>query len=196
LRFSQLAPLPTASDALGFLQPNQPNPGLTGLLAAYDADVLVLVRGDQWSIWGLPFRVGGQLPLNRRILLPDVLAETLAMAAQWPMARGRNVISVYGAINLADFAGVQTALRGLPEVNQLQLLQTSADHLLFAVANPLTIAFDAALTVDAHFADMSRSNILPASVWEARRLAGLMRAKLWQMPIDLPAAAPSPNSIN
>lgn len=196
LRFSLLAPLPSADEAIHLLQPQQVNVGLAGLLAAYEADVLVLLKGESWTVWGLPFVISGTLPSDQREALGDVLAEVLASAQQWPMARGWNVISVYGATSFGDFASVQSALQALPEVSQLQLIQAAPDRLFFAVANPLSAAFDDGMKAEPRLPALGHVAGLPDRLWQAQRLAGVIGARLWQpempaTPSTLDTAPPS-----
>lgn len=185
---SPLAPLPAANEALAFLVPGQPHPGLPGLLSAYEADVLVLLKGDEWTLWGLPVVQSGRLPSGRTDLLPDVIAEVVAASQQWPMARGRSVVQVYGVSGLADFAGTQAALQALPGARQTQLLRAMPDRLVFALPASAITGIQAALMNEPHLPVQAVVMPgLPSRVAEARVLAGAVMSRLWLAESPAPA---------
>lgn len=181
LRFSRLAPAPTAFDVLNVLAAGKDNSALGSLLNTYEADVLVLLKkGREWTVLGLPFPQQGQLPQGHLDILPDMLAEVMASAWHWPMAAGRTLVPVYGVNNIADFANVQRALQSVAGVRQLKLVQITPDHLLFAVSAPDPQSLDTALSADARFAMMKQQAGLPERLVKARLLAGILAARLWQ----------------
>lgn len=185
---SLLAPLPSANEALAFLVPGQPHPGLPGLLSAYEADVLVLLKGDEWTLWGLPVVQSGRLPPGRTDLLPDVIAEVVAAAQQWPMAQGWNVVRVHGVAGLADFAGVQSALQALPGARQARLLRVSPDRLVFSVPPSAAGGMQAALMNEPRLpAQRMVMPGLPPRVAEAQWLAGTVMSRLWLAENPAPA---------
>lgn len=185
------APLPAAEEAIAFLAPGslpagslapgKEHPGLAGLLAAYGADVLVVLRGRQWVLWHPDYRRQGVLPGAGLDLLPDVLAETVAAEQQWPEARGRAVVQVNGAGRLADFAGVQAALQALPGAQQVQLLRVGPGQLWFALSAPQGQALASALEGELRLPSArQKPMVLPALVREAYRLACPLSMRLWR----------------
>lgn len=210
-------PLPGAEAALSFLAPakavsdsvppSSTHPGLPGLLAAYGADVLVLLHGQQWALWHPAYRRQGILPAAGLDLLPDILAETVAAAQQWPEARSREVVQVSGIGGLADFAAVQVALQALPGAQQVQLIRAGQGQLWFALSAPSGSALGLALDGEPRLAPVRQKPLpLPSSLKEARWLACPLQMRVWEpravtkLPgaaaasVQLPAApiAPSP----
>lgn len=187
------APLLNAEEAIAFLAPASGNvpasslapgkehPGLAGLLAAYSADVLVVLRGKQWVLWHPDYRRQGLLPGAGLDLLPDVLAETVAAEQQWPEARGRAVVQVNGASRLADFAGVQAALQALPGAQQVQLIRVGPGQLWFALSAPQGQALALALDGELRLPSARQKPVaLPSLVREAYRLACPLFMRLWR----------------
>lgn len=173
-------PLASAGEAIGFLLPGKPHPGLKGLLAAYEADVLVLLRGRNWIIWHADWERQGTLPATGLDMLPDVVAEVVASAQQWPEARGRALLQVDGASRLADFAAIQGALQILPGAQQVRLVRTEKNALWFAFAAPASDALQVALDGEPRLAAGSPNLAgLPRRVGEARRLACPLLIRRW-----------------
>ncbi len=182
-------PLASAEEAIRYLVPGQPHPGLPGLLAAYEADVLVLLQGEQWTVWGLDQVLEGRLPTGRSDLLPDVLAEVLSSAQQWQEAGGRPLVRVTGVNGLKDFAGVQAALQALPGARQVQLVHVRPGQLLFTLASPVGEPLRTALDNDVRLpAVLTPLAGLPARIGEARRVAAKSYSRVWQ-PDLVPASA-------
>lgn len=183
----EATPLPSTEAAIAFLSPGKEHPGLSELLAAYDADVMVLVRGRQWVLWHPDYSRHGTLPGAALSLLPDILAESLAAVQQWPEARGRALVQVRGVNRLADFAGAEAVLQALPGVQQLQLMRVEPGNVWFALSAPqgqvLKQALDGELRLPA-----ARQKVLtlPSRVREAYWLVSPLFLRLWQ-----PEAAPT-----
>ena len=199
LRFVSSLPLPAAEQAIAFFAPGQPSAALAALLAAYEADALVLLRGNDWSLWIGNRALQGVLPAGSD-LLPEVLAETLAFLQQWPEAAGRAVVKVEGVGGVVDMAGVLGALQALPGVRQPQLMRATRDSLWFAVADPAAGALLPLLDGESRLpADATEAVTpgLPAAVVEAWRLASPLLQRQWrpeaaQPPADGPAPVQSP----
>lgn len=174
-------PLPSTESAITFLSPGKAHPGLSELLAAYGADVVVLLRGRQWVLWHPDYSRHGTLSNATIEILPDILAETLAAQQQWPEAHGRTLVQVRGVNKLADFAGVEAALQALPGVQQLQLTRAEPGNLWFALSAPqgqaLKQALDGELSLPA-----ARSKVLALSsrVREAYWLLGALHVRSWR----------------
>lgn len=141
------SPLPAAETAIGLLAPERQNPGLAGLLDAYGADALVLLRDRQWTLWAAGVVRQGLLPGGGLELLPGVLAEVIAAQQQWPEARGQAVVEVDNVTHLADFAAVQAVLQALPGAGTVRLIRADRGAAWFALAAPaaheLAVALDA-----------------------------------------------------
>ena len=183
-------PLPSAVEAINFLTPGKVHPGLRGLLAAYEADMLVLLRGHNWTVWQADGVRQGVLPGSGNEWLADVIAEVAAASQQWPEARGRNLVQVNAVAGLADFAGVQGALAALPGVQQLQLVRAEKGRVWFAftapAAEPMGVAMDAEPRL---VASPAQATGLPRRVMEACRLACLQQVRQWQPEAAKPPAA-------
>lgn len=188
-------PLPSAEEAITFLTPGKKHPGLRALLAAYEADVLVLVRVQGWQLWHSDYAAQGTVPGSGMEVLPDLLAEVMAAEQQWPEAGGRAVVQVNGVSRLADFAAVQSALQALPGAQPLQLIRAARDTVWFAVAAPDAEALTAALDAEPRlFSGRHALSGLPAAVSKACRLACRLQIRTWQadVPTKLPATPDSP----
>jgi hypothetical protein len=179
--FLNVVPLPGAEQAIGLLQPGKSDPALAALLAAYGADALVLIRGQEWSLWTGAQARQGQVP-GQRDMLPDVLAESLAALQQWPEAGGQPVVQVQGVGGLAEFAAVQTALAALPGVQQLRLIRVEPRQVWFTLAAPSGDALSLALDGDARLpasAAAHGSVALPVNVLYGERLACPLMRRQW-----------------
>ncbi|HEX6592529.1 MAG TPA: hypothetical protein VF050_11065 [Moraxellaceae bacterium] len=172
-------PLPSAVESFGFLQPGRNHPGLRGLLAAYEADALVLIRGGSWTLWQPSGSRQGVLP-EGVALQADLLAEVAAAEQQWPEARDRAVIQVDGVSGLADFAGIQAALQALPGARQVQLLRAEPGRLWFALAAPAGDALQAALGAEPRLPAVKAVTGLPPRLLQARRLGCPLLSRHWQ----------------
>jgi hypothetical protein len=190
------APLPSASEAIAFLSPGKPHPGLRGLLAAYDADVLVLLQGRSWTVWHADWERQGSLPASGLDLLPDLVAEVVASAQQWPEARGRAVLQVDGVAGLADFALLQAGLQILPGVQQVHLLRTDKSQVWFAFGTPAVDALPSALEGEPRLvAGPVSLGGLPRRVGEARRLASPLLIRRWAPEKATKLPAPQAGSV-
>ncbi|MGH8493974.1 MAG: hypothetical protein ACRERR_12865 [Moraxellaceae bacterium] len=186
-------PLPSAAEAIGFLTPGKVHPGLRGLLAAYEADMLVLLRGQQWTVWHVGGARQGVLPGTGTELLADVIAELAASEQQWPEARGRELLQVNGVASLADFAAVQSALQALPGVQQLQLVRAEKDRIWFAWSAPSAVEMAQLLMQEPRLlaAPVTFAG-LPGRVSEACHLACQQLLRRWQPELlPKPSAAPA-----
>lgn len=172
-------PLPSAVESFGFLQAGKNHPGLRGLLTAYEADALVLVRGSNWTFWSPEGSRQGVLP-EGAALQADLLAEVAAAGQQWPEARDRAVIKVEGVAGLADFAGIQAALQALPGVRQLQLIRAEPNRLWFALAAPAGDALQTALEAEPRLPAVKAVTGLPPRLLQARRLGCPLLSRRWQ----------------
>lgn len=196
LLLTAVAPLPSASEAIAFLSPGKPHPGLRGLLAAYDADVLVLLQGRNWTVWHPDWERQGSLPASGLDILPDVVAEVVASAQQWPEARGRAVLQVEGVSGLADFALLQAGLQVLPGVQQLHLLRTDKGQVWFAFGAPTVDALPAALEGEPRLVAGAVSLAgLPRRVVEARRLVSPLLIRRWAPEKATKLPAPQAGSV-
>ncbi len=183
-------PLPSAVEAINFLTPGQVHPGLRGLLAAYEADMLVLLRGRHWTVWQAGGARQGVLPPGGDELLADVIAELAAASQQWPEARGRNLVQVNAVAGLKDFASVQGALAALPGVQQLQLVRAEKDRVWFAFAAPAPEQMGLAMDEEPRLlASPVRAADLPRRVVEACSLVCLQQVRLWRPEAVKPPAA-------
>lgn len=199
LRFVSSPPLPAAEQAISFLAPGQPSAALAALLGAYEADALVLLRGNEWSLWIGSRALQGVLPAGKD-LLPEVLAETLASLQQWPEAGGRTVVKVAGVGGVVDMAGVLGALQALPGVRQPQLMRATRDSLWFAVAAPSASALLPLLDGEPRLPPDAAGAVragLPAAAVEAWRLVSPLLQRQWRPeaampPTDGPAPVQSP----
>lgn len=192
------APLPAAEQAIALLAAGTAvPPGLATLLQAYSADVLVLLRGDDWSLWTPRFVLRGRLPSRQAGLLPQVLAETMASLQQWPEAPGQLIVEVEGVADLAATAGVQQALGALPGATQVRLIRVDGRRAWFALAGPEADSLVAALDAEPRLpapAPARRASDLPPGTLDARRLACPLWRREW-LPDAVPAvpeAAASP----
>lgn len=181
-------PLPAAVEAIGFLRPGQPSTGLPALLAAYDADVLVLRRGSDWSLWAAGLALQGTLPAGSD-LLPELVAELLAARQQWPEAEGRSVLQVDGVSDIGGAVGVRGVLAALPALQSPRLIRADADTLWFAMEVP---AGEAAGQLEAEprlpaSGGPSRGLPLPPASVQAGRLVSPLLLRQWK-----PEAAPPP----
>lgn len=174
-------PLPSALEAMSYLSPGKEHPGLLGLLAAYDADMLVLLRGRNWTAWSANGSRQGVLAGAGTELLADVLAEVAAAEQQWPEARGRSVLQVDDLAGLADFAAVQAALLALPGVQQLQLIRAEKSRIWFAWAAPSAELMSQAMAGEPRLlAGNPAITGLPKRVADACRLACRQQLRRWQ----------------
>lgn len=185
-----VAPLPAAEQAIALLATGSAvPPGLATLLQAYGADVLVLQRGEEWSLWTPRQTLRGRLPARQAELLPQVLAEAMASLQQWPEAPGQPVVEVAGIADLAGQAGAQRALQGLPEVRQVRLIRVDGGRAWFALVGlegqALADALDAEPRLPAPEWARLASRV-PAGTLEARSLACPLQRRVWR-----PEAAPS-----
>jgi hypothetical protein len=189
-------PLASTEAAFSFLTPDKVNPGLHELLAAYNADVLVLLRGRHWVLWHEGFVRQGDLPETGLALLPDGLAETLAAQQQWPEAAGRVVLQVSQVNSLADFVAVQSALQALPGVAPLQLIRTARNTVWFALSSPSADELARALNTEPRLAAVMgntasvQPDTLSATARKACRLFCVLQIRQWQadVPTKVPAA--------
>lgn len=198
-------PLPSAEEAIthlapvnaaaGNVVPSRAHPGLPGLLAAYGADALVMLRGRQWVLWHPEYRRHGVLPGTGLGLFADILAESVAAAQQWPEARERAVVQVSGIRGLADFAGAQSALQALPGAQQVQLIRAGQGQLWFALAAPSGQALRLALDGELRLAPARQKTLpLPSLVKEACWLVSPLHMRVWEpeaAATKLPGAAAS-----
>lgn len=199
LRFVSSLPLPAAEQAIAFLVPGQPSAALASLLGAYEADALMLLRGNDWSLWIGNRALQGVLPAGTD-LLPEVLAETLASLQQWPEAAGRAVVKVEGVGGVVDMAGVLGALQALPGVRQPQLMRATRDCLWFALAAPAAAALPPLLDGEPRLPAAAPAPVSPgvsAATLEAWRLASPLLQRQWRPeaarpPADGPAPVQSP----
>jgi len=130
LILSPIVPLPETASFLGGLTPAG-SPSLAGLLAAHQADVLVVARNNRWQLWSaLSFREGA-IPDADTGSLPGVLAASLAVGQQWPEAAGRAVLRVENVPDLKAVLAVQAALQGLTGVRQVQLIRVQHQEAWF-----------------------------------------------------------------
>lgn len=184
-------PLPSAGEAISYLTPDKEHPGLRGLLAAYEADMLVLLRGRNWTAWQADAVRQGVLPGAGSELLADVIAEVAAAAQQWPEAEGRPLVQVGGVASLADFAGAQGALRALPGVQQLQLVRAEKGRAWFVFTAPSALQMEVVMDADPRLvASQMQAAGLPRRVLEACRLACMQQVRQWQPALANPPAAP------
>lgn len=185
-------PLPSAVEAIGFLSPGKEHPGLRGLLAAYDADMLVLLRGRNWTAWHAGWSRQGVLPGTGTEFLADVLAEVAAGEQQWPQARGRSLIQVEPVAGLPDFAGVQAALQALPGIQQLQLIRAEKGRVWFAWTAPTTELLTQVLQEEPRLlAPPALTTGLPARITTACRLACQQLTRRWQPDAAKPSPVPA-----
>lgn len=174
-------PLPSTEVAIVFLSPGRVHAGLAELLAAYGADVVVLLRGRQWVLWHPDYNRHGTLPNTSVEILPDILAETVAAQQQWPEAQGRTMVQVRGVSKLADFAGVEAVLQALPGVQQLQLTRAESGNLWFALSAPQGQALKQALDGELSLpAARQKALALPSRVREAYWLLSPLYLRSWQ----------------
>lgn len=108
---------------------------LPGMLAAHQADVLVLVRNRHWRLWGASSFREGELPDADIGHFPGVLAERLAAEQQWPEAADRAVLRVENVPDLKALLAVQAALQGLTGVRQVQLIRVQHQEAWFTAQN-------------------------------------------------------------
>lgn len=183
-------PLPSALEAMSFLSPGTEHPGLRGLLAAYDADMLVLLRGRNWTAWHAGWSRQGVLPGTGMELLGDVLAEVAAGEQQWPEARGRHLLQVEGVPGLTDFAGVQAALLALPGIQQLQLIRAEKGRVWFTWAAPTAELLAQAMQEEPRLVlTPAVATGLPARINTACRLACQQLTRRWQADAAKPSSA-------
>lgn len=184
-------PLPAAVQAIGFLRPGHLSAALPALLAAYDAEVLVLRRGDEWSLWSAGLALAGVLPAGAD-LLPELLAELLAARWQWPEADGRAVVQVLGVADIAAASGVRTALATQGGIQHPQLIRVAPGTLWFAVAAPPAVELAALLEADPRLpaaAALPRGVPLAPAVVQAARLASPWLLREWRPAPPPPAEA-------
>jgi hypothetical protein len=185
----EAAPLPSAEQAFALLKPGIAQPGPDTLLPVYGADALVLLRGQDWSLWSRGRALQGRLAPQQMGLLPHVLAEALAALQQWPETAGRPVLEVQGVKEFADFTTLQAALQALPGMSPQQLTRVDKGRAWFALTPAAPEAVAAALDSDARLAALPPHHnpaALPAAVLQARALACPLLRRQWQ-----PEAAPS-----
>lgn len=127
-------PSPEFAPLLGTLT-SSGNASIPGLLAAHEADVLVLATNSRWRLWSaLAFREGvipGAGADTSPAMLPVALAESLAADQQWPEAAGRAVLRVENVQDLKAVLAVQGALQGLAGVRQVQLIRVQRGEAWF-----------------------------------------------------------------
>lgn len=180
------SPLPAAVQAIGFLRPGQASAALPALLDAYEADVLVLLRGHEWGLWSAGLALQGEVPPGAD-LLPELVAEVLAARWQWPEADGRAVVQVLGAGDLAAAVGVRGALAAQAALQQPQLIRVASGTLWFAVPAPaagIAPLLDAEPRLPAAGVPPRGLPLAPAAV-QAGRLASPLLLRQWK-----PEAAP------
>lgn len=188
-------PLPAAVQAMGFLVPGQPAPSLAAVLAAYGADVLVLVKGGDWSLWSAAQAQKGSLPPGSDAL-PEVLAETLAAAWQWPEAAGRTVLQVEGVTDSAGLAGVLAAVQALPGARQPQLVRATRERAWIALAAPAPEALATALEVEPRLpAAAARVPGQSAAAQAALRQASPLLLRQWRPDLAPPPPAPEASTL-
>lgn len=182
------APLPAAEQAIALLAPGSVPAGFAALLDAYGADVLVLVRGEDWTAWLADRSLQGRLPARQAALLPQVLAEALAALQQWPEAAGQPVVEVAGVGELAAEVGVRQALAGLEALHQVRLIRVAKGRAWYTAAAPardeLAVVLDGEPRLPAR-AVKGIGATLPPGVEEARQLACPLLRREWT-----PEAAP------
>lgn len=185
------APLPAAREAIAFLTPGVVHNSLATLLHAYEADVLVLVRGQDWSLWTQDRALQGKVP-TLTSLLPHVLAETLAALQQWPETSARPIVQIEGIDDLADFAGAQAALQALPGLRQAQLIRVAQGGAWFGVIPAVDGDPAAALAGDPRL-ELAENRLAatpqPAGVVEACRLACVLQRLKWRPEAAVPPPA-------
>lgn len=175
------APLSSASEAIGFLSPGKVHPGLRGLLAAYDADMLVLLRGQNWTAWHAGWSRQGVLPASGSELLADVIAEVAAAEQQWPETNGRSLLQLTGVGKLADFAAAQSGLLAVPGVQQLQATRVEKGRVWFSWTALTAGQLAQALESDPRYAAVPVNMAgLPRRVSEACRLSCRQMVRSWQ----------------
>lgn len=175
------APLASASEAIGFLSPGKVHPGLRGLLAAYDADMLVLLRGQNWTAWQAGWSRQGVLPGSGSELLADVIAEVAAAEQQWPEANGRPLLQLTGVGKLADFAAAQSGLLAVPGLQQLQATRVDKGRVWFSWSALTSEQLAQALQNDPRYAAVPSSMAgLPRRLSEACRLSCRQMVRNWQ----------------
>lgn len=189
--FVATLPPAEAEPLLAGLVPGQAAPaGLAALLEAQGADVLVLVRGREWSLWSQAHALRGSLA--QPALLPEVIAESLAMVQQWPAAAGRSVLQVEGVGGIVDLAGVRAALQALPGLRSPQLLRARSDRVWFAVPlEPAVLA--TALEGEPRLPALATPAGIPgqpAATLQALRLVSPLLRRQWQPAATLPPAEP------
>jgi hypothetical protein len=173
-------PLPSAEEAVSLLQPGKAHPGLPAVLAAYGADVLVLVDGQAWGLWAPHATRQGALPAPAA-MFPDVLAETMASLQQWPEAGERVVVQVTDIDSFPDLAQVQSVLQSLPGVRQVQVVRVDRRQAWFALASPARNALALALDEEARLpaAVKAVNPTVPTRAFEARLLASPLLVRQW-----------------
>lgn len=186
------APLPAAEQALALLSPGVVPPRLDSLLSAYEAEVLVLVRGSDWSMWMPDIALQGRLAPHQVPLLPQVLAEALAGLQQWPEAPGQTIVEVAGVADLAGHAGAQQALQALPGVRQARLIRVGKGRAWYAVGqparDPLAVLLDGEPRLRAARA-AGAAQLLPPGAAEARQVASPLLRREWVPEAGGPAPA-------
>lgn len=189
------APLPAAVQAFGYLVPGQPSPALAALLAAYGADVLVLVKGGDWSLWSPALAVKGSLP-PASDLLPELLAETLAAHWQWPEAGSRAVVQVEGVGDFASLSGVLAALQALPGLQAPQLVRATRERAWIALEAPAAEAVATALEAEPRLpAAAAPLRGQPAAALSALRLGSPLLLRQWRPDLAPSPAAPEPAAL-
>ncbi|HET8731001.1 MAG TPA: hypothetical protein VFM34_07835 [Moraxellaceae bacterium] len=188
------APLPAAVQAIGFLVPGKVTPSLSALLAAYGADGLVLVKGQEWSFWSGSRALHGAVPVGSD-LLPEVLAESLAADWQWPEAQGRMVVQVEGVGDIAALTGVRAALAAIPGAHQAVLVRATRERAWFAVIATDASGLAAALDADPRLPAEANGNRGPAGVMAAAlRMVSPLVVRHWR-PDLAPAPDVSPGAV-
>lgn len=180
-------PLPAAEQAISLLAPGTSPVGLASLLGAYGADALVLIRGEDWSLWTPRVSLQGRLAPHQGALLPQVLAEVMAGLQQWPEAPGQSVVEVSGVQEFADQAGVQQAFQAIPGLRQARLIRVGKGRAWYAVAAPGREALGLALDGEPRLPPeaSSKPSIAFPGMAEARQLASPLLRREWK-----PAEAP------
>lgn len=187
-RFVGGTPDAESESLLSRLVPGQPAPGLEALLALAGADALVLVRGREWALWSPSLALRGSL--GQPALLPELVAEALATAQQWPAAGGRSVLQVEGVTGMADLAALRASLQAIPGFKGMQLLRATSGCVWFVVPlDPAALA--AALEAEPRLAVQAPPGSLPgqpAATLQAVRLLSPLVIRRWQPAVAPPAA--------
>ncbi|MDP2229112.1 MAG: hypothetical protein Q8J78_16735 [Moraxellaceae bacterium] len=177
LVLTMLPQLPSAEALLSGLQPGSDSPALPGLLAAHQADALVLLRGTSWALWQPGMTAQGREASAAQALA--AAAEALGVRQQWPEAAGRALVQVDGVADIATVLAVQTALQSLPGARQVQLVRSRGHSVWFALSAPMGEALRRALDADPRLPVLRPASGLPASFVDARHRGSSLLARRW-----------------